>query len=248
VFERDGGLCRWCGAIGTEIHHTNGDSNDLGDLELLCHDCHSEETEANMVPITPDHERYEEILTREKELRSRIDATTPLRPCDDESIWKDFYPELLTEQRQLLKRIKEDVEGIAKGRDPIEEERIKDELNEYDDLKSRVAALEAEKEEQKERILTPEMQAQLDAIDEEYSKLTEPLEEAVSTIDRRIRERTKQYGSTVKGGGFMAIYSRHTKWDHDGLEGYAKIHPEILQFRQEDKSFVSIRAVKKRKV
>jgi 5-methylcytosine-specific restriction endonuclease McrA len=128
VIELDKGLCRLCGAVGSEIDHIDGDGDDLDNLQLLCRDCHSEKTEANMVPITPDHERYEEILVRESELRSRIDAHTPLRPCDDETNWNSIYRDLMTVQRQLLKRIKEDVEGVARGRDAIEEERITDEL------------------------------------------------------------------------------------------------------------------------
>src|ERR1700755_3164046 len=65
VIERDQGLCQLCGAFGTEIDHINGDSDDLDNWQLLCHDCHNEKTQANMVPITPDHERYEESLARE---------------------------------------------------------------------------------------------------------------------------------------------------------------------------------------
>lgn len=247
VNKRDGGLCRICGAIGTEIDHINGDSDDLDNLQLLCHDCHSEKTEANMVPITPGHERYEEILVKESELRSRIDAPTPLRPCDDESNWNDIYKELMTEQRQLLKRIKEDIEGRAKGRDPIEEERITDELNELEELESQLKALEAEKKARREEILTPEMQANLDKIDEEYSELAEPLDESISALRTCIKKRTEQYRLTVKGSGFQTVWrSGPVMWDTKGLDEYAKSHPEILQYRKEGKGSAAILLIKKR--
>ena len=248
VIERDRDLCRLCGAVGTEIDHIKGDSDDLDNLQLLYHNCHSEKTEANMVPITPDHERYEEILARESELRSRIDALTPLRLCDDETNWNSIYKELMTEQRQLLKRIKEDVEGVARGRDPLEEERIADELDELAESELQLEALEEEKKARREQILTPEMQAQLDAIDEEYSKLAEPWEESISAIRLRIKERTEQYRLTVKGSGFQAIWrSGPIKWDSKGLQEYTKTHPEILQFRKEGKSSVAILPIKKNK-
>lgn len=247
VIELDKGLCRLCGAAGTEIDHISGDSDDLENLQLLCHDCHSEKTQANMIPITPEHERYGEILARKSELRSRIEASTPLRPCDDEANWNDIYKELMTKQRQLLKRIKEDVEGKTKGRDPIEEERITDELNELTELEAQLEALEAEKESRKEEILTPEMQARLDAIDEEYSELAEPLEESVTAIRARIKERTEQYQLTVKGSGFQAVWrSGPVKWDTEGLDEYAKTHPEILQYRKEGKGSAAILPIKKK--
>jgi 5-methylcytosine-specific restriction endonuclease McrA len=247
VIERDKGLCRLCGAVGTEIDHISGDGDDLANLQLLCRDCHSEKTEANMVPITPEHERYEEILARESELRSRVEASTPLRPCDDEANWNSIYKELMTEQRQLLKRIKEDVEGVARGRDAIEEERITDELNELAELESRLEALETEKKARREQILTPVMQAQLNAIDEEYSQLAEPLDESISALRLRIKERTEQYRLTVKGSEFQAVWrSGPVKWDGKGLEEYAKTYPEVLQFRKEGKGSAIIIPVKKK--
>jgi 5-methylcytosine-specific restriction endonuclease McrA len=246
VIERDGGLCRLCGAIGTEVDHINGNRDDLDNLQLLCHDCHSEKTEANMVPVTPDHERYEEILARENELRSRIDAPLPLRPCDDESNWKDVYKELMAEQRQLLRRIKEDVEGTARGRDPIEEERIIDELNELDELESQLQALEAKREERETQILTPEIQEQLNAINEEFSNKTKPLSKSIMDLRKRIKDRVEQYGLKVKGNGLQAVFRKGSiRWDTKALDEYAKTHPEILQFRLVGKASATIIPVNK---
>ena len=244
VKERDGGLCRLCGAIGTEIDHIEGDSDSLDNLQLLCHDCHSEKTEAKMIPVTSDHERYDEILARENELRSRIESPTPLRPCDDENDWKGIFQELIREQWQLLKQIKEDVEGIAKGRDPIEEERINDELNELAELESRLEALQAEKEARRDQILTPEIQAQLDTIDKEFSENTQPLGKSISALRRRIKERVERYGLSVKGNSYQVIFRRGSvRWDTKALDEYAKTHPEILQFRIVGKASATINSI-----
>lgn len=246
VIERDEGLCRHCGAMGTEIDHIVGDSDDLDNLQLLCRDCHNEKTKANMVSIMPDHERYEEILARENELRSRIDAPTPLRPCDDESSWNNIYQDLMAEQRQLLKQIKEDVEGTGRSRDPIEDEWITQELNELDELASQLEALEVEKRERKNQILTPRIQEQLDAIDEEFSKITEPLNKSIAALRRRIKERVEQYRLKIQGNGFQAFWRKGpVRWNTEALEEYSKAHPEILQFREEGKGSVVIRPVKK---
>jgi 5-methylcytosine-specific restriction endonuclease McrA len=247
VIERAGGLCEQCGAVGTEIDHMNGDSDDLDDLQLLCHDCHSEKTEASMVPITPEHERYDEIIARENELRARIEAPTPLRPCDDEANWNDFYKGLLTEQRQLLKRIKEDVEGKARNVDPIEEERITQELNELNDLNVQRETLEAERQARIDEILTPELLARVKSIEEEYDGYIEPLDEAISELQERIERRTEQNRFSVKGIGYHAIWRRGAvKWDNDGLEEYSITHLEILQYRKEGKGSAIVVPIKKK--
>lgn len=247
VIKRDGGLCRLCGAVGTEIDHINGDSDDLDNLQLLCHDCHSEKTEASMVPITPGHERYEEILARANELRARIEAQTPLRPCDDEANWNDIYRELLKEQRELLRRIKEDIEGKARNVDPIEEERITQELNELNSLNSQREALEAEKQARIDEIITPELLKRVRAIEEEYDGYIEPLDESISELRGRIRKRTEHNRFSVKGVGFHAIWRRGpVKWDNDGLEEYAKTHPEILQYRKEGKGSAIVEPIRKK--
>jgi hypothetical protein len=76
VFERDAGLCVICGEPGEDIDHINGSSPDLGNLRLLCKDCHREVTEKHLVPATgPELEKF-------AELHARIEAPEPLRPCD----------------------------------------------------------------------------------------------------------------------------------------------------------------------
>lgn len=53
VLERDGHRCQKCGAEGTEIDHIATSSSDLSNLQLLCHDCHMEKTQAGFVPASP---------------------------------------------------------------------------------------------------------------------------------------------------------------------------------------------------
>lgn len=45
VLKRDGHRCTRCGGTARlEVHHTNGDSNEIDHLVTLCHDCHDRET------------------------------------------------------------------------------------------------------------------------------------------------------------------------------------------------------------
>jgi hypothetical protein len=247
VIERDRGICRKCGAAGVDIDHINGDSIDMDNLQLLCRACHNEKTNSNMVVITPEHEHYEKFQARKNELRRRVGAPIPLRQCDDEKCWKEVYFQIMTKQRQLLKQIKEDVEGVARNRDPIVEERITQELNDLSELRSEIEALEIEKRARIEQILTPEMLTQIDAIEEEFSNHAEPLNRSISEVEKRIKEKVGQYGLTIKGNKFQAVWRKgSTKWDTESLEEYSETHPEILQFRKEGRSSVIIIPVREK--
>src|SRR5260370_6945319 len=83
VVERDGGRCALCGQPGSEIDHIAGNSSELSNLQLLCHDCHTAKTQENFRPIepgTPADKIWSELMTR-------INSPKPLRECDDEVIW-----------------------------------------------------------------------------------------------------------------------------------------------------------------
>lgn len=247
VTELDKGLCRMCGAVGTDVDHIDGDSNDLDNLQLLCDDCHDEKTRSNMAIVAPGDERYEEVRARASELWSRIESPVPLRPCDDEANWNDLYPQLLAEQRRLLRQIKEDAEGAGKGRDPVEEEWIESQLDELSDLRRQIEDLGPQKQARVDEILSPEVRAQLEAIETEFAEREEALEQTFDELKKKIGERVSQYGSTVKGELFQAVFARRkATWDYEGLDEYSKMHPEILQFRIEGKCSASIRSVKRK--
>jgi flagellar biosynthesis/type III secretory pathway protein FliH len=90
----------------------------------------------------------------------------------------------------------------------FEEERINYELSEVYELESQLKALEAEKREREAQILTPEIQAQLKALDEEFSENTQPLNKSISALRRRRKERVEQYGLSVKGNGYHIIFRK----------------------------------------
>lgn len=67
----------------------------------------------------------------------------------------------------------------------------------------------------------------------------------VKGLQDEIKNSTLQHGETVKGQHYMAVYSQpKPTWDNAKLEGFALVHPEILECRTEKNPYVSIRRVK----
>ena len=100
VKERDRGLCRECGEPGTEVDHIRGSSNALENLQLLCHDCHTDKTKSRIVPLSPGQRGYAEAVALAHELDERCLSAQPLKLCDDHVSWPD-------EQKRLMKELRE---------------------------------------------------------------------------------------------------------------------------------------------
>lgn len=247
IFERDNGLCRRCGKSGTEIDHINGGNNEPDNLQLLCAKCHIRKTRSRVKPLTPDHPFYEEIKARRKNLLSLIFASEPERMCYEPEDWKTIQAQLMSGQWEVLKAIKEDVEGKSRYSDPIEEERITQELSELAQLELQLEILESQKQEQRDQILTPEIVAKLEDIETDFTSKKRVVNESIQKLKEKIKERVSDYKNSVKGSDFHAVWRRGTaRWDNKGLEEYAKTHPEILQFRIEGKGSVVINQIKKK--
>jgi hypothetical protein len=95
---RDGGRCKLCGKPGMDIDHMYGSSNKMKNLQLLCRTCRNKKTIEGFVPISSEH--------REKanELRARIAAPKPMRPCDDDERWTTLYPQIQAERQAALRK------------------------------------------------------------------------------------------------------------------------------------------------
>ena len=67
----------------------------------------------------------------------------------------------------------------------------------------------------------------------------------VKTLQDGIKAAAVEIGETVKAEHYMAVFTQpKPTWDNGKLEGFALIHPEILQCRTEKNPYVSIRRVK----
>jgi hypothetical protein len=100
VIARDRGLCRSCGATGTDIDHIHGSSNEIVNLQLLCKNCHDQKTERSIM-VAPAEEFPVEAAIRD-ELLARSFAAKPDRPSDDPIVWKLVSRLVSANRRRLI--------------------------------------------------------------------------------------------------------------------------------------------------
>ena|ERR1700694_4260355 len=95
VVERHGGRYVLCGQAGTEIDHIAGNSSELSNPQLLCHECHTAKTQESFRPIEPGGQA-DKIWS---ELMARINSPEPLRERDDEATWPSQWRQIAAERR-----------------------------------------------------------------------------------------------------------------------------------------------------
>lgn len=101
AIDADHGLCRKCGAPGTELDHIRGNSSDLANLQWLCSACHAEKTDKSFRTIRDD-ESEDEMLKR-ADVLERVWAPHPARPSDDPGIWKRLSQAVRNERRRFVR-------------------------------------------------------------------------------------------------------------------------------------------------
>jgi hypothetical protein len=95
-----------------------------------------------------------------------------------------------------------------------------------------------------DQVLTPEIKARLVEIEAEFSEKAEAVNANIATLEAEIKADILAHGESVKGQHFQAVWSKgRVSWDDKGLSGYAKAHPELLEFRKQGEPSVSIRRV-----
>jgi hypothetical protein len=97
VIERDK-VCVNCGRPGEEIDHIDGDSNDPGNLQFLCTDCHHTKTQSHMVPASS-----EQIALIDAIEKTRVMPPEPAQLCDDETFWSGIHRQLARERIARLR-------------------------------------------------------------------------------------------------------------------------------------------------
>jgi len=109
--------------------------------------------------------------------------------------------------------------------------------NESDNLNVEYQALRAK--------ILAKVQAELDALDEEWFPLTQEARNRVIDVETGIRDTVLAHGSSIKGAKLQAVYNKgRTTWDHKGLTRYALANPTVLGFRKTGQPSVSIRPIK----
>jgi hypothetical protein len=92
VEDRAGGRCEICGRPGEDVHHIDGSSNELANLQFLCKACHNPKILDKLTKLTEESDPGK--WAKWEELRERMEAAEPLLLCDAE-IWESIWAELM---------------------------------------------------------------------------------------------------------------------------------------------------------
>lgn len=124
----------------------------------------------------------------------------------------------------------------------MNEQVVRGRLDLLTELESRLDELEEERTQAVEAAIPPEVKERIKEIEAEFADLIHPLGIKVAGTKVAIKDTVLALGSTVKGTGYMAVWSKgRVTWDGKGLSGYMVAHPEIEAFRKVGKPSVSVR-------
>ena len=119
---------------------------------------------------------------------------------------------------------------------------IIDKLNHLAQTRTQRANLTAEKQAAIDRVVTPEIKAQLDAIDREFAETEKDLDFAIGVLEAEIKAAVLAQGVSATGQHLQATWNRgRVTWDTRALDTYSVLHPEIRTYRKEGEPFVVIR-------
>ncbi len=97
--------------------------------------------------------------------------------------------------------------------------KILEELSELENLRSQIDALKMEKEDKVNEILTPEIIAQIEKIETEFSDKIKDVNENASIIENKVKNYVIQYGATVKGNRLQVVWNKGSlRWDTKSME------------------------------
>lgn len=124
------------------------------------------------------------------------------------------------------------------------EQDIKNKLHQLALYRTGRAAIDLQKQELIDQVLTPEIKGKIVEIEAEFAGKTVALENNITELEKSIKEAVIANGQTVKGMFLQAVYAKgRISWDNKGLDGYTVAHPEIGIFRKEGEPSVSIRSI-----
>ena len=120
---------------------------------------------------------------------------------------------------------------------------IEQKLAQLDEFHAQAEVLRIDYEAKRKAILAT-VQAELDALDAEYSPMKDAVSENITRLEGEIKTDVIQHGATVKGERFMAVYvNGRVSWDTKKLDGMMSLIPQIAEARKQGEPSVTIRKV-----
>lgn len=123
-------------------------------------------------------------------------------------------------------------------------ESIVEKLDRLANFQAQLDVFELEKKALIDKIITPEIRAQLEDIEAEFAGQIEAVEANIASLEAEIKQDVIRHGITVKGTFLMAVCNQgRVSWDTASLDSFSQQHPEILGFRRQGEPFTSIRKI-----
>ena len=121
---------------------------------------------------------------------------------------------------------------------------IETKLDELSELYAQRDVSTLEKQRLIDSVLTEEIKAKITEIEAEFSGKTQTVVEKINILEAEVKELVKALGQSVKGQFLHAIFTKgRVSWDSKALDGYAKAHPELAEYRKEGDPFVSLKKI-----
>ena len=119
---------------------------------------------------------------------------------------------------------------------------IEKQLNMLSDFESKRTLVDLEKQKLIDKILTPEIKAEIEAIEVEFEGKYEAIDKSINVLKSSIKDAVISHGEKVRGDHKQCVYVKgRDSWDKDGLFEYAKEHPDVLQFHKRGNPSVQFR-------
>mgnify|MGYP000863146171 CR=1 FL=1 len=102
--------------------------------------------------------------------------------------------------------------------------------------------LALKEQEEIDKVLTPEIMAQVESIRTKYKDTKEAVSFELGVLEQEIKADALSRKCTIKSKNVMAVWNKgRVSWDSKLLEGMAKLEPKLLAARKEGEPTVSIR-------
>lgn len=120
---------------------------------------------------------------------------------------------------------------------------ITDKLKQLKELDAHLDVIKMEKKAAIDSVVTPEIKAELNAIDAEFDETSASIAETVAVLTEEIKTLVLEDGFSTKKGNdhYGATFVKgRVFWNTNALDGYAAAHPEIDRFRKPGEPSVRI--------
>jgi hypothetical protein len=114
--------------------------------------------------------------------------------------------------------------------------------------RGRLAGLKAEVQTLVDEATPEEVTKNIADIRDEFKPRFDAMQKDLSALEKKLKDEVKERGEKFVGEDLQIVYSKGSeKVDIAGLKGYAKVHPEVLDFITPGTPSATIRMVAKKK-